>query len=656
MKDYSILNQPYQIAGLTVKNRYVMAPVSTGLYMGEDGAYSDMGVEYFACRARGGFGIIIPGAVGTDATVDPYSPVGPTPIQVGEAWKVGAKKLTAAVHEAGSAIFCQLTLGLGRNYPMLPSCSENEVWANPGVMSPVLTVEQIKEKIAQFIETAKIVKECGYDGIEVHAMHWGYLLDQFAMACFNRRTDEYGGTWENRLRAAREILEGVKKVCGKDFPVGMRIGLQTFIKGVNQATLTGEGEIGRTLEESILCCKLLEQYGYDFLNVDVGVYDSFYYACPPVYMPQNFMIDMAAKAKAAVSIPVMVGGRMQDPDAAAEAITAGKFDAVTLGRPALADPELPNKVIAGTPERVRPCIGCNLGCYNRGLVEMAGAQCALNPECSMELVKSLKPAETKKKVVVVGGGVGGMETARVAALRGHDVTLIEKTDKLGGHLLEAGSHSFKKEVKQLNEWYQRELKELDVTIEMNREVCAKCLKDMEADAIVLATGSVPSMPPIEGLEKAIVSVDAIRNPEQLGHKVVIVGGGLVGCELAYDEAKQGKEVVIVEALEKILSAGMPAPLPNAQMLGDLFAYHNVTILAGHKLVKVTDTGVVLENAEGTVEVTADSVVNAMGFKPGKSLKEELEGIGAAVYEIGDAKAAKTIMAAIWDGYDVASNI
>lgn len=217
-------------------------------------------------------------------------------------------------------MFAQISLGLGRNYPDLPAPSEMPVYENPGKVSPALTKEQIKIKIDAVVRTARLAKESGFAGVEVHSIHWGYLLDQFAMSFFNHREDEYGGSLENRLRAAREIVEGIKKECGADYPVSMRLGLQTFIQGIEKASLDGENEVGRTLEEGIEIAKLLESYGYDLLNVDTGTYDSFYYACPPMYMPKGFLVDLAEKAKAAVKIPVIGGGRMNDPDIAEKAV------------------------------------------------------------------------------------------------------------------------------------------------------------------------------------------------------------------------------------------------------------------------------------------------------------------------------------------------
>ena len=508
------------------------------------------------------------------------------------------------------------------------------------------------------IEGAVVAKECGYDGVEMHAMHWGYLLDQIGMAFYNRRDDEYGGSLENRLRAAKELVEGIHEKCGDDFPVGMRLGLKTFIKDYDKATLTGEEEVGRDIEEGVEIARLLESYGYNFLDVDTGTYDSFYYACPPMYNPQGFMIPLAAKAKAVVNIPIIAGGRMQDYDQAAQAIEKGEIDAVGLGRPSLADPEYPNKVISGEVEKIRPCIGCNMGCFRRCVETGEPVSCAVNPQAARELVIGLKPGEGDKKVVVVGGGIAGMEAARTSALRGYRVTLFEKSDHLGGHVVEAGAHSFKSEIAKLNEWYKRELEDLKVDVKLNHEPCINCIKKQEPDAIILATGTDESKPPIPGLEKAISSLEAIDDPKKLGEKVVIVGGGLVGCEIALDEANHGKDVTIVEALDDIMAAGgAGAPYPNKQMISDLFENKGVKVFTSTKLVEVSDEGAIVEKADGSKELfVADTVVSALGFRPTPNLKEEWAELNVPICEVGDATGAGTIMKAIWDAYEAANNI
>ncbi len=658
MSKYDVLGSPYKIGNVEIKNRFAVIPMTMGgLSYDEEGGFSDNLINYFELRAKGGFGLIIPGAVTTDYHVDPFSALGPN-LNTNKHWQERARVLVDRVHKHGAKIFCQLTMGLGRNYPQLPGPSENPVWRNPDLKSPELTTEQIRQKIADVIEGAVVAKECGYDGVEMHAMHWGYLLDQMGMAFFNRRTDEYGGSLENRLRCAKELVEGIHEKCGRDFPVGMRLGLKTYIKDYDKATLNGDEEVGRTLEEGVEISKLLESYGYDYLNVDTGTYDSFYYACPPMYNPQGFMIPLAAKAKEAVKIPVLAGGRMQDYDLAKEAVEKGEIDGVGLGRASLADPDYPNKVIAGETEKIRPCIGCNMGCFRRCVETGEPVSCAVNPQACRELVMGLKPGDGDKKVVVVGGGVAGMEAARTSALRGYKVTLFEKSDHLGGHIVEAGAHSFKTEIAKLNAWYQRELKDLGVKIELEHEPCINCIKKKEADAVILATGTDPSAPPIPGLDKAITSLDAINHPDRIGSRVVIVGGGLVGCEIALDEVNHGKDVTVVEALDDIMAAGgAGAPYPNRQMIVDLFEDKKVKVLTCTKLTEVTDEGAVVEKQDGTAELLkADTVVSALGFKPTPNLKDEWAELGIPMCEIGDATGAGTILKAIWDAYDAANSI
>ncbi len=657
MSKFDILNTPFQIAGVTIKNRYAFSPVTTGTQWDDKGNITPRFIRYMEDRAKGDFGLLLTGAMTTDTLVDPYAATGACLMQNPEAFRKTSKELLDAVHAYGAKMFAQLTLGLGRNYPGLPSTSENIVFGTENELSPELTTEQIKTKIKELIEAAAFVKECGWDGIEVHAMHWGYLLDQFAMKCFNRRTDEYGGSWENNLRAAKEIVEGIKQANGKDYPVGMRFSLQTFVKGANQGLLIPEGEQGRSLEESIECAKMLESYGYDYLSVDTGVYDSFWYACSPMYVPQSFMFDMAEKCTKAVQIPVICGGRMNDVDACADALAAGKFDAITLGCPGIADPDYPKKAIAGALETIRPCLGCNAGCFKKVCMDVAPMTCAVNPIAANEIELDLKPGDGNKKVVVIGGGVAGMEAARTAARRGYDVTLFEKKDYLGGHIVEAGTHPFKKEVKQLNEWYQRELKELSVHVLFNKEMTAQDIKGLNADAIIIATGSKTSIPPIPGIEKSISALDAINNPEKLGKKIVIAGAGLVGYEIAYDEILKGKDVTIVEALDTIMAAGAAAPLPNLMMMQAEFADKGVNLITNTRVSEILDDGVVVDCPDGTKKtIKADTVVNALGFKPVNGLAEELKDFAKAVCTVGDANSPANILQAIAEAYAAANAI
>ncbi len=657
MQNYEHLGKPLQIGRLTIKNRFCMAPIGGGQHHLPGGGLKDETIQYLIERAKGGFGLIFTGAIAADGTVDPYTGVGPTILQNPDAFKMTATELNERAGAYGTKIFAQITMGLGRNYPNLPAPSAVHVFRHPGEVSPELTIDQIKSKIESVVKASKIAKDSGFSGVEVHSIHWGYLLDQFALSMMNHRTDEYGGSLENRLRAAKEILEGIKQECGSDFPVSMRLGLKTFVKGFEQASLTGEEEIGRILEEGVEIAKLLESYGYDCLNVDTGIYDSFYYACPPMYMPKGYLVELAAKAKEAVNIPILAGGRMNEADIAENAIQDGKIDAVVLGRAALADPEYPNKVLTGHTEKIRPCIACNQGCITR-LQQGKQPTCAVNPVAMREVRYALRPCVQPKKVVVVGGGVAGMEAARTAAMRGHKVFLYEKNGSLGGNLIPGGSHSFKKEVRELNAWYQNELKALPVEIHTGETVTSEQLRNMDADVIILATGSVPVMPNIPGMDdkKVLGCMEAFAHPEKVGQKVMVIGGGLVGCEMALDYAQDGKEVMVVEALPKILSAGILSPIPNGQMIPDLFEHHHVTVLEKHRLSAVENGKVILESDGQKKVLDADTVVIAVGFRPAPSMAQELQGCGAVVYEIGDGQKVSTILHAVWDGYEVGNNI
>lgn len=657
MQRYQSLGMPFQIGNITIKNRFCMAPIGGGQHHLPGGGLKDETIQYLLERAKGGFGLIFTGALAADCTVDPYTGIGPAILQNPDAFKMTATELNERTNTYGTKVFAQITMGLGRNYPDLPAPSSVHVFRHPGTVSPELTHDQIRLKIESVIKAAKIARDSGFAGVEVHSIHWGYLLDQFALSMMNHRTDEYGGSLENRLRAAKEILEGIKQVCGSKYPVSMRLGLKTYVKDFEKATLTGEEEAGRTLEEGIRIAQLLESYGYDCLSVDTGTYDSFYYACPPMYMPKGFVVDLAAKAKEAVKIPILAGGRMNDPDIAEAAIRDGKIDAVVMGRAALADPAYPNKVLTGHVERIRPCIACNQGCITR-LQQGKQPSCAVNPAAMREIRFALKPSVQQKKVVVIGGGVAGMEAARVAALRGHKVSLYEKNQELGGNLISGGSHRFKKEVRELNAWYQNELHLLLVEIHTGDTVTPEQIKQMSADVVILATGSTPIMPKVPGIDdpKVIGCMEAFAHPEKVGQKVVVIGGGLVGCEMALDYAQEGKEVTVVEALPKILSAGIPSPIPNGQMIPDLFEYYHVKVMEGHKLAAMENGKAVLDCDGHRKDLEADTIVIAVGFRPAPSMAQDLSDCGAAVYEIGDEQKVSTILHAIWDGYEVGNNI
>jgi len=623
---------------------------------GNTGALNEEGIVYYSERAKGGFGLIFLGASRTDMEVDPQFL--PSMLKNPMDYKRRAQTLVERAHTYGAKVFPQISMGPGRISPGHYAPSELPTYM-PGVMSQAMTNEQVKKKIAFMVKGAALVKSSGCDGVEIHAMHWGHLLDQFAMSITNHRTDEYGGALENRLRVAKEIVEGIKQECGAGFPVSMRLALKSYMKGFFQSSLNGEDEAGRTLEETVKIAQMLEAYGYDALNVDVGAIDSFYYTTPPMYAEKGFTIPLAETVKKAVNIPVIAGGsRLNDPDMCEEALAAGKIDAISLGRASIADPYFPQKVQMGSPEKIRPCIGCNQACI--GATSLGrDSSCAVNPSSAREYSYGIEKAPAPKKIAVVGGGVAGMELARTATIRGHEVSLYEKTDSLGGHLISGGHHSFKEDVRALNAWYQRELKELAVEVHTNTALNTDEIKKMDVDAVVFATGSTPITPNIPGIddERVVSCIDALLGKKAVGQKVTVIGGGLVGCELALDLAKNGKQVTVVEELDKVIASGAPVPSSNRMMLIDLLGYNGVEILTGCRVKSINEESVVVQPKEGEAKtLEADTVIVAIGFKPAEARASELDGTGVMVYQIGDGRQVGNIMTAIWDAYEVARSI
>ncbi len=654
MKQYKNLSSPLKIGTVTIKNRMFMAPMDTGFGDTGYGCFTQKGVDYFVRRAEGGFGLLFSGGIYSDCVVDGNDGI----LNHKEEFLSTGKILNEQLSKYDCKMFIQISMNVGRNGG-LKTPSPLPVLSNPKVMTKELTVEEIHTKVKETGQAAKLCKQAGFAGIDIHALHWGHLLDSFALSFMNHRTDEYGGSLENRLRFAKEIVEEIKKECGKDYPVTIRFAIKSYMKDFNKASFDGSNEVGRTVEEAIEIAKLLESYGYDGLSVDTGTLDAFYYAMPPSYIPKGFVIDMAEKIKKAVSIPVLCGGRMADPNISEKAIADGKIDAIVLGRQSLADPDYANKIVEGTPEKIRTCIACNQGCI-WGYFKNVTVSCAVNPCVGHEKEYEIKKNNSPKKVVIVGGGIAGMEAARVAKLCGHDVIIYEKTSQLGGNLIPAGAHDFKTEIYELNSYYKNQMKELNIDVKFNTEISCKDLTKENADVIILATGSKPVIPKIEGInnKKAISCEEALVSNKEVGKDVVVVGGGLVGCEIAYGYAKEGKTVTIVDALDEIMKLN-DVPLMNKIMLFDAFEHYETKILTSTKLKEINDDGAVVILKDGQIKtIKADSVIISIGYKPLPSLKHELEKAGckSKIYEIGDGKKVGNIMTCISDAFAVSINI
>ena len=651
------LFEPINIGKIQIKNRIAMAPMATLGLASPEGAITQRGIDYYAERARGGVGLLITGGTKVEEKIEPRFL---TPLTA-PASLPSFGELAETVHFYGSRIFVQLTPGLGRvAYGKLLdtgfkpiSASATPAWWRPKISARELTTDEVETLVRACGIGGAILKTAGIDGVELHG-HEGYLLDQFTTALWNKRTDKYGGNLESRLRFPIEILTAIKEAAGADFPVIYRYGLKHYLKKPQTNALPGEEfeEAGRDIEEGLEMARLLEKAGFDALHVDAGGYWA-YWTHPPSYQAHGCMVDMAKEAKKVVKIPVITVGKLGSPELAEAVVKEGKADIVALGRQLLADPYWPRKLCEGRLEDIRPCINCFDGCLSRMTVEVKPLSCAVNPSTGREMAYTLRGSGKPKRVLVVGGGISGMEAARVAAIEGDSVKLYEKRDKLGGHLIPASIPDFKQDLKKLREMEETQLKKLAVEVVLNTTVDSGLIKKEKPHKVIIATGSVPIIPPIPGIENTNVStcIDLLLGKKDPGDVVSVVGGGLVGCEVALWLADQGKKVTIVELLPEIGTG-----LFNAArvMLLDLFAAKKVSIITNAYVDEITNEAVniTLNNFEKR-SIPCDTIALACGLEPRKDLYESLNGEIGELYAIGDCKEPRKIINAIWEAYNVA---
>ncbi len=676
---YEALFTPWNIGNVTIKNRIVLCPMGGTSLFGwmEPSHFDQEAADFFLEKAKNNVGLIIPG----------IAPIRDT--YFGKWLWQGEKKFDqlkdymVEIHKTGAKLFVQLTAGMGRSFaipdplvkihnnPILRtlakpimdvpylSASPSELpsrWSDK-VTTRALTVKEIEEMVDAFAKTAALLKKAGVDGVEVHAVHEGYLLDQFTLQYTNKRTDEYGGSFENRYRFPVAIVKAIKAACGEDFPVSLRYSVESKVKDFCYGAMPGEDykEIGRDMAESEKAAKYLQDAGYDMLNADNGTYDSWYWAHPPMYMPQNCNLDDVAHLKQFVDIPVVCAGRME-PDVGAQAIVEGRIDAMGVARQFLADSEWVTKLLEDRLEDIRPCICCHNGCFNMAHYEgVANAQtiqdashmarCALNPPVMQSRKYKLTPAKRIKQIAIVGGGIGGMEAAIVCAKRGHKVALYEKSDCLGGVFIAAAAPSFKEKDRDLIAWYRREIQKYPIDIHLNTEVSD--VDTLHADEVIVATGAVANRLPVKGSERAIQAVDYLLGKHEVGQQVVIVGGGLTGCEIAYDLYLHGKKPVIIEMLNDLIVSNTIC-LANSSYLRDFFKTNQVPVHLETKLIEVTEDGVLVADKNGKqFQIPADSVILSVGYKPAPLAPKSKH-----IHVIGDASHVGSLRTVIWQAWDV----
>ena len=681
-KKYEALFTPWKIGNCEIKNRIVLTSMGGTSIFGwmEPNHFDKEAANFLLERAKNNVGLILPG-------IAPIrDPLGGRWLYQNKAKFKQLKEFMDEFHKTGCKLFVQITAGFGRSMAvndLMVKMIKNPVfgfvgkpifnmdyitasasatpnrWADD-VYSRPFTKKELDQLVEAFAKTAKLCMDAGVDGVEIHAVHEGYTLDQFTLKYTNQRTDEYGGSFENRYRLPVDIVKAIKERCGKDFPVSLRYSVVSKTKGFRQGALPGEEyvEVGRDMEESERAAKYLQDAGYDMLNCDNGTYDAWYWAHPPVYMEKNCNLKEVAHIKKFVDIPVVCAGKM-DPEDAAKAIKAGEIDGMGVARQFLTDPAWVTKLMEDRLEDIKPCIACHNACFTMARYEGSAndqdlmdaihmARCALNPETMQTKKYNIKPANRSKKIAIIGGGIGGMEAALVCKARGHQPVIYEKTNQLGGVFVLAANFDFKEKDKELIAWYRREIVKQGIEVKFNTEI--KDVNSLDADEVIVATGAVAKTLPIKGFENAMQATQYLQG-EKVGDNVIIIGGGLTGCEIAYDLIQKGKHPQIVE-MKNDLIAVKGICLANTSYLRETFQYKKTPVFLNATTTEIRKDGVSFKDSNGNnVDLHGDNVIVSVGYNPAPLAPK-----GKHVHLVGDCNSVGNLRTVIWRAWDVAMKL
>ena len=639
MQELKHLLSPIKIGKMELKNRVEFAPVTDNF--GIDDYVTDRMIKFYEDRAKGGVGLI---NIGFFTVNYPHNPLG-----IGmydDMFIPGIRKLTDACHAYGAKVGVELTFeenyARKRGGPFEP-IGPSAVSTREGRPLPrALTIAEIEEIVEQFGDSARRSVEGGFDAIHILGSA-GYPLAQFASPLTNKRTDKYGGSFENRMRIHKEIIESMKKKAGDDLIITWRMGGQDFMPG------------GNTLDDSVKIAQYFEKQGVKLLNVTTGWHDS---GQPFIqyFVPKANWIFMGERIRKNINIPVIVGTRVLDPIMADKIIADGRADMVYFARPLIADADLINKAAEGRIDDIVPCTSCCL-CFD-AWARTEPIYCQVNARAGRELELNIVPAKKQKKVFVVGSGPGGMEAARVAGLRGHKVTLFEKSDKLGGALNAAGTPSVKDGVGYFRDYLIKQMKKGGIEIKLNTEVDNAIIEKERPDAVIVATGATPIIPEIPGVtgKNVVLAADVLTGKKSVGNKVVIVGGGMVGCEVAdfLHEEKGKTDITVLEMLPKVaIDVGPTLRWVFRKRLNDF----KIKIKTNARVSEITDRGVASVRGGATEVFDADTVVIAVGYEPCHKLVREIEGkAGVSVLAVGDCDKVARIAEAVESGFRAALEV
>lgn len=688
-KDYEPLFTPWKIGNVEIPNRIVQTSMGgTSLFGWLEPCHFDKeAAHHILGRAQDGVGLVLPGMQCVRDTM-------------GRRWLYQNKKMFKDLaewmpefHKTGSKLFIQLAGGFGRSMAindMFVKMLENKAFGAiakpivdieyccasagetpnrwyPSIKSRMMTIEEIQEMVEAFAKTAKLCQEAGVDGVEIHAVHEGYLLDQFTIANMNYRTDQYGGSFENRFRFPVEIVQAIKRECGDDFPVALRYSVVSKTKGWLQGAQPGEEfeEFGRDMAESEKAIKYLSDAGYDMFNCDNGTYDAWYWAHPPVYMPDNCNLEDVEHIKKFTDKPVVCAGKM-DLKVGAKEIKAGKIDGLGIARQNLVDPDWVTKLREGREEEIKPCIRCHNACFNFAKSKHTAntqplfdslqlARCALTPSTMQHNRYKIVPTNSPKNVAIVGAGFGGLEAALVLKKRGHNPVVFEKDSKLFGLYNTSAAMSFKDADKELMKWYERELKKWDIDIRLNSEVNDVTSLLKAYDDVIVSIGAVPKEIHIPGFSNTISFTDLLigKNSKKYD-KIVFLGGGLSSCEAAYDAVLAGKHPVVVEFQDDLITAPGTC-LANSSFLREALPFKGVPVHLTSTITEIGDGYCMIKNVQTGEEwkEECDCVVNGLGFVPNDRFKGVKD---KRVHRVGTCVKWGALREVIWGAWDVAMTI
>ena len=648
--NYPNVLKPIKIGSMTVKNRINMAPMTT-LFAGSDGEVTDQLMQYYAARARGGAGMVtIEGAYINETGLQI-----PCSINVSDDKFVpGLSRIANAIKDNGSCAVLQL-IHSGVQAWVEQSVGPSEIGRIDGKpisteLTPrALTAKEVHQYVKDFGQAARRAKMAGFDAVQVHGTH-GYLIMQFLSPVTNHRIDNYG---VDRNLFPVEIIQEIKRVCGPDFPVIFRLCADETLGDKLHPQ-------GITLEDSKETARRLEAAGVDAFDVTGGSDDVIHLYVPSAYIlekQEGLFVKYAEEIKKVVNVPVMTGGGVETPEGAEEILASGKVDMLFMGRQWIAEPNWIRKLEEGHREQIRPCVKC-VECGGR-IVYDAVMRCSINPLSGEEWKylneQDIPAAQNKKKVLVIGGGVGGMEAAKTAAIRGHDVTLVEKEDKLGGTLNIASAPCFKFRYGNLVKYYENEMTRLGIKVQLNTAADEAFVDAFAPDAVIVATGSKELIAPIPGVENALAADDVLLGKAETGDNVIVIGAGMVGQETAYFLGRQNKKVTVFEALMPKRSVGGIALMRPT----GLFQQYGVTLRPMTPIVEIYKDGVLTVDKMGRKIITkADTIVSAIGRVPAytNEFADSFKGKGYPVMTIGDAVSARKVTNAVHEAFQAAMSI